>query len=81
MTNPLYIGKVYAGRNRARPARIRRSALKPLGNPTSGHGPASPEDWILVVEVPAILTQEQFDLIQAKLAQNKKFASLNNTSH
>jgi site-specific DNA recombinase len=81
LTNPVYIGKVYAGRNRARPARIRRSALKPLGNPTSGHEPASPEDWILVAEVPAILTQEQFDLIQAKLAQNQKFASRNNTSH
>jgi site-specific DNA recombinase len=81
LTNPVYTGKVYAGRNRARPARIRRSALKPLGNPTSGHEPAPPEDWILVAEVPAILTQEQFDLIQAKLAQNQKFASRNNTSH
>jgi site-specific DNA recombinase len=81
LSNPVYTGKVYAGRTRPRPARIRRSALKPLGQPTAGHEPAPPEDWILVAEVPAVLTQEQFDLIQAKLARNRQFAKRNNKRH
>ena len=35
LTNPVYTGKVYAARTRQRPARIRRSALKALGRPTT----------------------------------------------
>lgn len=31
LTNPAYTGKVYAVRSRSRPARVRRSALKPIG--------------------------------------------------
>ena len=33
-----------------------------------------------VASIPAIVTQEQFDRVQAKLAQNRQFASRNNTA-
>jgi site-specific DNA recombinase len=71
LTNPVYTGQIYAGRTRTRPARLRRSALKPLGRPTSGHLVTAREEWILVAEMPAIISQEQFDRVQAKLAQNQ----------
>jgi site-specific DNA recombinase len=37
-----------------------------------------PEDWITVAHIPAIISQEQFDVIQRKLKQNQSFASRNN---
>jgi len=36
---------------------------------------------VAVTQVPAIVSQEQFDRIQAKLAQNHQFASRNNTAY
>jgi len=36
LINPVYTGKLYIGRSRSRPARIRRSATHPLGNPAHG---------------------------------------------
>ena len=39
------------------------------------------EDWIAVAAVPAIVTGELFDRVQARLAQNKSFARRNNTVH
>ncbi len=39
------------------------------------------EDWIAVAAVPVIVTQELFDRVQDKLAQNKQFARRNNTAH
>jgi len=38
-----------------------------------------PEEWIAVAQVPAIVTQEQFDRVQTKIAQNRQFARRNNT--
>jgi site-specific DNA recombinase len=34
-----------------------------------------------VATIPAIVSQEQFDRVQAKLAQNRQFARRNNTAH
>jgi site-specific DNA recombinase len=34
-----------------------------------------------VAQVPAIITQEQFDLVQSKFAHNQQFARRNNTAH
>ena len=34
-----------------------------------------------MAQVPAIITQDQFDLVQAKLAQNQQYARRNNTAH
>ena len=81
LTNPVYTGQVYAGRLRYRPARIRRSPpIRWDGHTTVGFGFPPPE-WIPVATVPAIVTQEQFDLVQHKLAQNQSFASRHNTTN
>ena len=81
LSNPLYMGKVYAGRTVPKPARVRRSALTPIGRPTHSRLLAPPEAWILVATVPPIVSQAQFDLVQAKLAQNRQFAKRNNHAH
>ena len=81
LRQPAYLGKVYAGRYRYRAARIRRSATHPLGQPAQTAVELPPEEWIFVANIPAIITQEQFDLAQARLAQNKSFAARNNKSY
>ena len=81
LTNPVYAGRVYAGRVRYRPARIRRSATHPIGHPHDSAVPLPPEEWILVASVPAVVSQEQFDLVREKLSKNKSFAKRNNKTH
>src|SRR5262249_28707603 len=78
LTNPTYTGTVYAGRTHYRPSKIRRSATHPIGRPhdTAERVPAT--EWIVVGHVPVVVTQEQFDLVQAKLATNQSFATRNN---
>ena len=78
LTNPVYAGQVYAGRMTYRPPRIRRSALKPIGRPHDSANFLPPEEWIPVATVPAIVTQEQFDLVAEKLSHNRTFAGRNN---
>ena len=39
-----------------------------------------PEQWIAVATIPAIVTREQFDRVQAKIAANRSFAGRNNTA-
>jgi site-specific DNA recombinase len=78
LTNPVYTGRVYAGRTRYRDAKLRRSATHPIGRP---HGTATPVpegEWIEVGTVPAVVTREQFDSVQAKLAANQSFSARNN---
>lgn len=81
LTNPVYTGTVYLGRSRPVQARQRHSALQPIGRDRGGHRQTSPEEWVAVTQVPAIVSQEQFDRIQAKLAQNQQFASRNNSAY
>ncbi len=81
LRNPTYTGRVYAQRTRYRPPQIRRSATHALGRPHGAATPQPPETWIAVGPAPAIVSQEQFDQVQAKLAQNQSFASRNNTAH
>ena len=81
LTNPVYVGQVYAGRLRYQPPRIRRSATHPLGRPHDTGVRVPPEEWIPVATVPAIVTQHQFDVVQHKLAQNQSFASRHNTTN
>lgn len=80
LTNPTYTGNLYANRERSVPARRRRSPLEPLGRGTSALLTV-PEEWLLVCQVPALVSQEQFDQVQAKLRCNATFASRNNTAH
>ena len=78
LTNPCYTGQVYAGRRRYRQARVRRSATHRIGK-THGTAELLPEgEWIVVGAIPAVVTREQFDLVQAKLAANRSFARRNN---
>ena len=81
LSNPVYTGHVYAGRTRYRPSQVRRSATHPIGQPHGSATPVPAEMWIHVAEVPAIVSQEQFDLVQRKLATNQAFARRNNTAY
>jgi site-specific DNA recombinase len=81
LTNPAYMGQVYSGRKRMRPARQRRSATHPIGKLAQGWDPIAPEAWQLVATIPAIVSQEPFAQVQAKLALNQQRASRNNTTH
>jgi site-specific DNA recombinase len=81
VANPVYTGTVYIGRSRSTPARHRHSPLAPIGRGHGGHPLTEPEEWIAVAHVPVVVSQGQFDLVQAKLAHNRQFASRNNTSH
>ncbi|TMD63822.1 MAG: recombinase family protein [Chloroflexi bacterium] len=81
LTNPVYTGTVYLGRSRPTQARQRHSALQPIGRDRGGHTPTPLQEWGAVTQVPAIVSQEQFDQVQAKLAQNLQFASRNNTAY
>ena len=81
LTNPVYTGTVYAGRNHYRPATGRISPLKPVGGGIGSLDPVPPEDWIVVAQIPAIISQEQFEVIQEKLKHNQSLASRNNKAH
>nr|MDQ3566340.1 recombinase family protein [Pseudomonadota bacterium] len=78
LTNPAYIGQVYAGRYHYRPPKVRRSATHPIGHPHNSGVLVPPEQWIAVARIPAIISQQQFDLAREKLAHNQSFARRNN---
>jgi site-specific DNA recombinase len=78
LTNPAYTGQVYAGRMHYRPSKIRRSATNPIGRHHDSVEWLPPEQWIAVAPIPAVITQQQFELAQAKLRQNQSFARRNN---
>jgi site-specific DNA recombinase len=69
LTNPVYTGHVYAGRIQASCGAGTPRRTRPR------------EEWIAVAPVPAVVTQERFDRVQDKLAQNQQFARRNNTTH
>ncbi len=79
LQNSAYIGTTYGNRYQSVPSHLRRSALLPLGAGKSYHARSS-EEWI-PIQVPAIVTQEVFDMAQEKLSQNQQRASRNNTQN
>jgi site-specific DNA recombinase len=81
LSNPAYTGNVYVGRQRLRPARRRRSATHPIGKPALGRDPAPHAEWAFVTTIPALVSQADFDEVQAKLVQNQQRASRNNKVH
>jgi site-specific DNA recombinase len=81
LTNPVYTGTVYAGRTQNRPLQRRRSPLAPVGTRPNGGRPVAAEAWILVGQVPSIISTEQFEQVQAKLANNQRQAKRNNKAH
>ena len=81
LTNPAYTGQVDTNRVHYRPPTIRRSATHPIGHPHDSAVPVPREEWVLVATVPAVVSQDVFDRVQAKLAHNQSFASRNNNVH
>jgi site-specific DNA recombinase len=79
LKNPAYTGTAYSHRTQGIPARQRKSALLPVGPGVSSR-PVPSEEW-LSIPVPALIDQEQFDQVQARLASNHQMASRNNTKH
>ena len=78
LRNPAYAGRAQTNRTRVVPARRRKSALLPVG-PGDSHAPRPQEDWIAVA-VPAIVSEETFARVQAKLDTNQQSAA-RNTRH
>jgi site-specific DNA recombinase len=79
LRSPVYTGTAYSERTRPVPARIRQSALRPVG-PGHSHRPAPPEEW-MAIPVPAIISQETFAAAQARMSRNTQMARRNNTAH
>ena len=78
LRNPAYAGRALTNRTQVVPARQRKSALLPAG-PGESHAPRPEEDWI-AVPVPAIISEETFARVQAKLETNQQGAA-RNTRH
>jgi site-specific DNA recombinase len=81
LTNPVYTGVVSAGRGQVYPSTRRRSALAPVGQRGTTALPTSPEQWILVGHVPALVSQDGFEQVQAKLKTHQQCARRNNRAH
>jgi len=79
LKNPAYTGTAYANRTRTVPAKGRKSALQPVGLGEST-APRPQEEWI-PISVPAVVTQEVFDRVQAKLSLNQQMSPRNNKAH
>ena len=81
LRNPTHTGQVYAQRTQYRAPVHRRSATHPIGRPHGTAVPQPADSWLLVGQVPAVVSQAHFDEVQAKLATNRSFAQRNNTAH
>ncbi len=81
LTNPAYAGQVYGNRWHRRGTLERRSATAPAKHSAMSRGDAPREEWILVAEIPPLVSQAQFDRVQARLASNRRFAQRNNKAH
>jgi site-specific DNA recombinase len=78
LRNPAYAGRALTNRTQVVPSRQRKSAMLPAG-PGQSHAPRPEEDWI-TVPVPAIVSEDIFAQVQAKLDANQQGAS-RNTRH
>jgi site-specific DNA recombinase len=81
LTNPVYTGQVYVGRRQPRQPQRRRNPLKPVGMRTHSQRLTPREQWTWVAHVPAIISQEVFERVQSKLADNQAKARRNNRVH
>ena len=81
LSNPAYTGHLSVHRSRARPARLRRAATHPIGKPAHRQAPTPPELWTFVTRLPARVSQDVFERVQAQLARNTQRAARNNKAH
>src|SRR3954451_4024215 len=68
LSNPCYTGTAYSNRTRRRAATRRKSPLQPVG-PGESWCFAPVEEWVGIA-VPALISQEVFERVQARLATN-----------
>jgi site-specific DNA recombinase len=80
LSNPVYVGQVYANRTHARPAHQRQSALRPVGQQGTTLELTAPATWLLVTTIPPLVSQDLFDQVQVKLAENRHLARRHNTT-
>jgi site-specific DNA recombinase len=78
LRNPAYAGRALSNRTQVAPARSRKSAMLPAG-PGVSHAPRPEGDWI-AVPVPAVVSEEVFARVQAKLDADQQGAA-RNTRH
>ena len=82
LTNPTYLGQIFANRVRTRPAERRHSALLQVGRSSTGANQAvDAAEGIAVAPVAALINQEQFDRAQQRLTYNRQMARRNNWVH
>lgn len=74
LSNPVYLGQVYAYRTYSRPARKRHSPLQPVGRQATTLELAARDTWMLVATIPPIISPECFEQAQAKLVENQQRA-------
>ena len=79
LTNTAYTGIVYGNRLKQTPSTQRQSALqqKPPGHTLK----TRPEDDWIAIPVPAIISGDIFDRVQAKLSRNRQQSPRNNTRY
>src|SRR5260370_21864198 len=78
LRNPAYAGRALTNRTQVAPARQRKSAMLPAG-PGVSHA-LRPEQDCIAVPLPAIVSQDTFPPMPAKLDANQRTAS-RNTRH
>jgi site-specific DNA recombinase len=79
LKNTAYAGTAYANRMHPVSARHRKSALLPVG-PGESKAPNPCDEWISL-PVPAVVSTEVFDRVQAKLSLNQQMSPRNNGRH
>jgi site-specific DNA recombinase len=55
--------------------------MVPIGRGRGGHVQTSQQEWLAVTQVSAVISQEQFDLVQRTLSHHQQFARRNNTAY
>lgn len=78
LSNPAYTGLLYAQRKEPKPVASRRSPLRPVGQTKYRYVAQPPEHWLLVAQIPSLVSQEQFEQVQEKLSLNQRCARRNN---
>ena len=81
LTNPAYTGQVYGNRWHRRGTVERRSAVVAPKHSPMSRVDVPREAWILVAQIPPLVSQEQYDQVQARLVSNRRFAQRNNKAH
>lgn len=79
LSNPVYLGQVYANRTHARPAHQRHSPLQTVGQQGTTLELTARETWMLVTTIPPLVSQDLFDQVQVKLVENRRLARRHNT--